>query len=90
MDMSSSDESEGEDEDGFSWIAVLEEVKENPCRSRYCKCVLSLICKETEGRGVLDGACTSPVAGENWIKEFIKGLSEQDKKNIIEEKFYKH
>ena len=27
--------------------------------------------------------------GENWIKEFIKGLSEENKKNIIEEKSYK-
>ena len=47
---------------------------------------LALICEETEGKGVLDCACTSPVAGENWIQEFIKGLSEEDKKNIVEEK----
>ena len=47
---------------------------------------LALLCEETEGKGVLDCASTSPVAGENWIKEFIKGLSEDDKKNIIEDK----
>ena len=49
---------------------------------------LALIYEGTEGKGILDCArtCTSPVAGENWIKEFINGLSEEDKKNIIEQK----
>ena len=47
---------------------------------------LALICETTEGKGALDFACTSPVAGKNWIQEFIKGLSEEDKKNIVEEK----
>ena len=44
------------------------------------------MCEETEEKGVLDCGCTSPVAGENWIKEFIKGLSDKDKKNIIQDK----
>ena len=47
---------------------------------------LALICEETGGKGVLNCPCTSPVADENWIKEFTKGLSEEDKKNIIDEK----
>ena len=47
---------------------------------------LALICEETQGKGVLNCACTSPVAGENWIQEFTKGLCEEDKKNIVEEK----
>ena len=42
-----------------------------------------MICEETKGIGI---GRTSPVAGENWIQEFIKGLSEEDKKNIVEEK----
>ena len=76
------DESEFEAEDGFSWIAVLKEVKENPEEADIVNVFLALICEETEteGKGVLDCACTSLVAGENWIKEFIKGLSEEDKK----------
>ena len=76
----------GEAEDGFSWIAVLEEVKKNPEKPDIANVSLALICEETDGKGVLDCACTSPVAGENWVKEFIKGLSEEDKKNIVEEK----
>ena len=34
----------------------------------------------------MDCGCISPVAGENWIQEFIKGLSKEDKKNSVEEK----
>ena len=80
------DGSEGEAEDGFSWIAVLEEVEKNPEEPDIANVSLALICEETEGKGVLDCARTSPVAGEHWIKEFIKGLSGEDKKNIVEEK----
>ena len=79
------DESEGEAV--FSWIGVLK-VKENPDEADIANVSLALICEETGGKGVLDCACTSPAVGENWIKEFIKGLSEEDKKNIIEEKSY--
>ena len=80
------DGSEGEAEDGFSWIAVLEEVEKNPEKPDIANVSLALICEQTEGKGLLDCAGTSPVAGEDWIKEFIKGSSEEDKKNIVEEK----
>ena len=46
------DESEGEAENGFSWIAVLEEVKENPEKADIANVPLALICEETEGKGV--------------------------------------
>ena len=79
------DEFEGKAEDGFSWIAVVEKIKKNPEEADIVS--LALIYEGTEGKGILDCArtCTSPVAGENWIKEFINGLSEEDKKNIIEQ-----
>ena len=80
------DESQGEAV--FSSIGVLK-VKENPEEADIANVSLALICKETGGKGALDCACTSPAAGENWIKEFIKGLSEEDKKNLTEEKSYK-
>ena len=80
------DGSEGEAEDGFSWIAVLEEVLKNPEKADIANVSLALICEETERKGALDCACTSPVAYENWIQEFIKRLSEKDMKNIVEEK----
>ena len=82
------DESEGEAEDGFSWIAVLEEIEKNPEEAGIANVFLALICEETEGKGVYISECarTSPVAGENWIQDFIEGLSEKDKKNIIEGK----
>ena len=65
------DGSEGEAEDGFSWTAVLEEVEKNPEEADIANVSLALMCEETDGKGVLDCACTSPVAGENWIQEFI-------------------
>ena len=65
------DGSKGEAEDGFSWTAVLE-VEKNPEEAHIANVFLALICEETEGKGVLDCA--------------IKGLSEEDKKNITEEK----
>ena len=84
--MEDESEGEGEGEDESSWTAVLEQVKKNLEEADIANESLALICEETEGKGVLDCACTSLVAGENWIKEFIKGLSEEDKKNNIEEK----
>ena len=84
------DGSKGEAEDGFSWIVVLEEVEKNPEEADIANVSLALICEETEGKRVLDCACTSPIAGENWIQGFIKGLPEEDKKNILEEKSTKN
>ena len=40
------DKSKGEAEDGFSWIAVLEEVKNNP-EADIASLSLALICEET-------------------------------------------
>ena len=80
------DGSEGEAKDEFSRIAVLEEVEKNPEEADIANVSLALIYEETEGKRVLDCAYTSPVAGENWIQEFIKSLSEEDKKKIVEEK----
>ena len=56
-------------------FAVLEKVKKNPEEADIATVSLALICEETVGKEVLDSASTSPVAGENWIQEFIKGLS---------------
>ena len=42
------DGSEGED--GFSWIAVLEEVEKNPEKPDIANVSLALICEETEGK----------------------------------------
>ena len=53
------DGSEGEAEDGFSKIAVLEEVEKNPEEADIADVSLALICEETEGKGLLDCACIS-------------------------------
>ena len=69
------DGSEGEAEDGFTCIAVLEEVEKNPEEADIENVSSALICEKTEGKGVLDYAYTSPVvAGENRTQELIKGL----------------
>ena len=74
--------SKGEAKDRFNWISVLEKVKKIPEEANSANVSLALICEETQGKGVLYSVCTSPTAGENWANEFIKGLSEEDKKNI--------
>ena len=55
------DESEGKAEDRFSWIALLEEVKENPEEAGIANVSLTWVCEDTERKGVLDCACTTPV-----------------------------
>ena len=73
------------DGEHFSWIAEMEE----PGRieeAHTADITLPQIYEETDGKGVLDCACSSPVAGENWVFSFIKSLSIEDQRDVKEEK----
>ena len=83
------DESKSEAKIGFSRIAMQEEVLKNPEEADIVNLSLALKCKGNDEKGVSNCACTSPLASGNRINDTIKGLYEEDIKNITQEKWNK-
>ena len=84
------DGSEGEAEDGFSWIAVLEEVEKNPEKPDVANVSLALICEETEGKEFWTVNVHPQLLVKTGLRSLLRAYLKKTRRTLLKRNLPKH